>query len=50
MWVPGRWLNGDDVVLNYKLAEAAADNQSGSGLKFGADGPTIQKVKLYRYK
>jgi hypothetical protein len=50
VWVPGRWLNGDDVVLNYKLAEAAATNQSGSGLRFAADGPTIQNVKLYRYK
>jgi Domain of unknown function (DUF5597)/Beta-galactosidase len=49
-WVPGRWLNGDDVLLNYKLAEAAATNQSGSGLRFAADGPTIQSVKLYRYK
>jgi hypothetical protein len=49
-WVPGRWLNGDDVLLNYKLAEAAATNQSGSGLRFGTDGPTIQRVKLYRYQ
>jgi len=50
LWIPGRWLNGDDVLLNYKLAEAAATNQSGSGLRFAADGPTIQSVKLYRYK
>ena len=50
VWIPGRWLNGDDVLLNYKLAEAAATNQSGSGLRFWADGPAIQKVKLYRYK
>jgi beta-galactosidase GanA len=50
LWVPGRWLNGDDVLLNYKLAEAAATNQSGSGLRFALDGPTIQSVKLYRYK
>jgi hypothetical protein len=49
-WVPGRWLNGDDVLLNYKLAEAAATNQSGSGLRFGGDAPTIQTLKLYRYK
>jgi hypothetical protein len=49
-WVPGRWLNGDDVLLNYKLAEAAATNQSGSGLRFATDGPTIQSVRLYRYK
>ena len=50
VWIPGRWLNGDDVLLNYKLAEAAATNQSGSGLRFAAEGPTIQSVKLYRYK
>ncbi len=50
VWTPDRWLNGDDVLLNYKLAEAAATNQSGSGLRFSADGPTIQKVELYRYK
>lgn len=49
-WVPGRWLNGDDILLNYKLAEAAATNQSGSGLRFAADAPAIQNVKLYRYK
>ncbi len=50
VWIPGRWLNGDDVLLNYKLAEAAATNQAGSGLRFAVDGPTIQKVELYRYK
>ena len=49
-WVPGRWLNGDDVLLNYKLAEAAATSQSGSGLRFAANGPTILKAKLYRYQ
>jgi hypothetical protein len=49
-WMPGRWLNGDDVLLDYKLAEASATNQSGSGLRFAADGPSVQKVTLYRYK
>jgi len=49
-WVPGRKLSGDDILLNYKLDEAAANNQSGSGLMFGPDGPTIQRVRLYRYK
>jgi len=49
-WVPGRWLNGDDILLNYKLAQAADNNQSGSGLRFAPDGPTIQRVKLYRYQ
>ena len=49
-WVPGHWLNGDDVLLNYKLADAAATNQSGSGLRFAADVPSIRSVTLYRYK
>ncbi|MGA9624361.1 MAG: DUF5597 domain-containing protein [Bryobacteraceae bacterium] len=49
-WIPGRKVNGDDVVLNYDQAAAAAQNQSGSGLIFGGDGPAIQHVKLYRYR
>jgi hypothetical protein len=49
-WVPGRILSGDDVLLDYDLAGAAAKNQSGSGLRFGGDGPTVQHVKLYRYR
>ena len=49
-WRPNRQLSGDDVVLDYNLAGAAAGNQSGSGLIFGADGPTVQRVTLYRYR
>jgi hypothetical protein len=49
-WVAGRVLNGDEVQLRYDLAAAAAENQSGSGLRFGADGPAIQRVWLYRYR
>ena len=49
-WVPGRKMSGDDILLNYNLAAAADGNQSGSGLRFGPDGPTIQRVKLYRYR
>ena len=49
-WVPGRKLSGDDILLNYDLAAAAAANQSGSGLQFGPDGPALQRVKLYRYQ
>ena len=49
-WIPGRKVNGDDVVLDYDQAAAAAQNQSGSGLIFGGDGPAIQHVKLYRYR
>jgi hypothetical protein len=49
-WIPGRKMNGDDILLDYNQTEAAANNQSGSGLMFGADGPTVQRVKLYRYQ
>lgn len=49
-WIPGRKMSGDDILLNYHMAEQAAANQSGSGLRFGPDGPTLQRVKLYRYR
>jgi hypothetical protein len=49
-WVVGRRLGGDDVVLDYDQAGAAAHYQSGSGLIYGPDGPIIQHVKLYRYE
>ena len=49
-WVVTRLLEGDDCVLEYDQAKAAAANQSGSGLRFPHDGPTIQRVKLYRYR
>jgi hypothetical protein len=49
-WIAGRKMNGDDVLLDYNQAAAAAKNQSGSGLMFSSDGPAIQRVKLYRYQ
>jgi hypothetical protein len=49
-WVVTRLLAGDDCVLEYDQAKAAAANQSGSGLRFMDDGPGIQHVKLYRYR
>jgi hypothetical protein len=49
-WVTGRILSGDDILLDYDLAGAAARNQSGSGLRFRGDGPSVQRVILYRYR
>jgi hypothetical protein len=49
-WRPGRKMNGDDILLRYDLAEAAAKNQSGSGLRFNGPNPGVQHVKLYRYR
>jgi hypothetical protein len=48
-WVVTRRLAGDDCVLEYNQAKAAAINQSGSGLSFDGNGPNILHVKLYRY-
>ncbi len=41
-WMPGRWLNGDEVQLRYDLSAAAAEKLSGSGIRLNADGPYIQ--------
>jgi hypothetical protein len=49
-WVAGRMMSGDDILLDYRLAAAADRSQSGSGLKFAPYGPTVQRVKLYRYE
>ena len=49
-WTATRKMSGDDIMLNYHLAEQAAAHQSGAGLRFGPDGPTSQRVTLYRYR
>ena len=49
-WVVTRLLAGDDCVIEYDQAKAAAAHQSGSGLRFLGDDPAIQHVKLYRYR
>lgn len=49
-WLVERKMSGDDILLNYHLSDAADASQSGSGLQFGPDGPTMQRVKLYQYE
>lgn len=49
-WIPGRRLNGDDIMLSSGFAELAAQNQTGSGLRLSGDGPRILRVKLLRYQ
>lgn len=48
-WIPGRLLNGDDIMMSYKLDEEAAANRTGTGARLKSE-PTILKVKLYRYE
>jgi hypothetical protein len=49
VWKPGRLLNGDNIMVSYKLADEAAANRTGTGAKLGAE-PGILKVKLYRFE
>jgi hypothetical protein len=48
-WIPGRRLNGDDIMLDYDLAKKALENKTGTGLRFGNGNESIQLMKLYRY-
>jgi Domain of unknown function (DUF5597)/Beta-galactosidase len=49
-WIPGRRLNGDDIMLNYVIADEAAINKTGSVVRLQGDGPRIFHVKLYRFE
>jgi hypothetical protein len=50
IWIPGRRLNGDDIMIDYNLAKKALENKTGTGLKFIGENRNIQRVKLYRYE
>ena len=47
-WVPGRRLNGDEIMLDYDLSNLASKNQSGTGLSFGSEGPTLVRAVVFR--
>jgi hypothetical protein len=49
VWTPGRNLSGDEIMLSYDQSGMAAQSQTGSGLKFSAGAPTLQKVRLYTF-
>ena len=48
-WVPGRWLNGDEIQLRYDILPAIEEGYSGQGLDFGRPSPEFIKVELYKY-
>ena len=50
IWIAGRRLNGDDIMLDYNLAKMAQENKTGTGLRFSGENRNIQRVKLYRYE
>lgn len=49
-WIAGRKLNGDNIMLNYVLADEAAQNKTGSVARFEKSEPEALKVKLYRFE
>ncbi len=49
IWKQGRLLNGDDIMISYKLAEEAAANRTGTGVRLNTE-PSISKVTLYRFE
>jgi len=49
IWKQGRLLNGDNIMVSYKLADEAAKNRTGTGARLNTE-PVILKVKLYRFE
>lgn len=49
-WVAGRRLNGDDIMLDYHLADEAAAKRTGSVVRTLGDTPQILHVELYRFE
>jgi hypothetical protein len=49
IWHSGRLLNGDDIMLSYKLADESSANRTGTGVKLNRE-PGILQIKLYRFE
>jgi hypothetical protein len=48
-WVPGRRLNGDDIMLNYDAPNKAIKNESGQGFRLAGGPPKALRLQIYRY-
>jgi hypothetical protein len=48
VWMPGRRMNGDQIMVNYSLSSLFKEGKSGNGIRFN-NRVGIQKVKLYQY-
>lgn len=49
VWKPGRLLNGDNIMMSYKLAYEAMAHRTGTGARL-TEEPGILKIKLYRFE
>ena len=48
-WVPGRRLNGDDIMLNYDAPNKAIKNESGQGFRLAGGPPKALHLQIYGY-
>lgn len=46
-WIPGRRLNGDEIMVSYSFSDLYWEGKSGNGLEFS--NLNIQRVRLYNY-
>jgi hypothetical protein len=48
-WVPGRRLNGDDIMLNYDAPNKSIKNESGQGFRLAGGAPKALHLQIYGY-
>ena len=48
-WIPGRRLNGDDIMLNYDAPNKAIKGESGQGFRLAAGAPKAVHLQIYQY-
>src|SRR5271157_2828119 len=48
-WVPGRRLNGDDIMLNYDAPNKSIKNESGQGIRIASGPPKALHLQIYGY-
>jgi hypothetical protein len=48
-WVPGRRLNGDDIMLNYDAQNKFIKNESGQGIRLAGGPPKALHLEIFSY-
>ena len=48
-WVPGRRLNGDDIMLNYDAPNKSIKNESGQGFRLAGGAPKALHLQIFGY-
>jgi len=48
-WVPGRRLNGDDIMLNYDAPNKAIKKRVRQGFRIASGPPKALQLRIYGY-